>query len=200
MKRVIENKHKLSPEQQDFILELIATEDEKSSNPKIVKALKREFGVSVSLQAVNWYRSPKYYDIIIKKRESHDKTIKAKIPLANKLNRIREYANMYHEIDWEVSNIAHFQGDIIAEFIKKDFVAKIRCLEKIEDEMKPYAQEGKKVETQITNTGDGDVHLHFNGGKSDEQLDTEEKRLMRELGLKAISAGQNRFTTSPSDN
>ncbi len=126
---------KLSPEHQDYVLEMIAIETGSPNNAVIVEAVKEMFGITLSVQAVAYYRRGKYEELVAKKRDVNDSIIRKKVPLANKLTRVRAFANMHNEIDWRRSGIVHHQGTIIAEIEKKEYGAKIKCLENIREEM-----------------------------------------------------------------
>lgn len=126
---------KLTAEQQDYVLEMIASETGGSDNIAIIKNLQEMFDVTMTPQAVQYYRGKRYEDLIAKKRNVNDAIIKKKVPLANKLTRVKAFANMHNEIDWRRSGVVHHQGDIIAEIEKKEYGAAIKCLENIREEM-----------------------------------------------------------------
>lgn len=126
---------RLSAEQQDYVLEMIASETGGSDNIAIIKNLQEMFDITMTSQALQYYRGKRYEELIAKKRNVNDDIIKKKVPLANKLTRVRAFANMHNEIDWRRSGVVHHQGEIIAEFDKKEYGAKIKCLENIREEM-----------------------------------------------------------------
>lgn len=200
MKKSNSRNHKLKKVHKLFIVQKLA---EMEGPTEIAVAVKREFNISITPQAVFGYsRRRTWKNLINETREKFKQDLSA-TPISDKAYRMKQLQLLYNKIKTGYTQQAVTKdGDVIA-FDEFDPHAVVRVLAQAQKEMEPVEKNWKAIgETNIANTGTGNVTINQYPNlesKSDDELADRKNDLTTRLAENFGLVQRNRIKEIRSD-